>query len=69
MDYQNYFCFLWYFTFAFCGILLLLFAVKISLQIPQNHLVIVADGVSVQAGIVTDISFQFPDFFHPIIKQ
>ncbi len=33
------------------------------IQIPQNHLMIVAGGVSVQAGIVTDISFQFPDFF------
>ena len=51
MNYQNYFCFLWYFTLVFCGILLLLFAVKQLLQIPQDHLMIVADGVFVYHNI------------------
>jgi len=51
MDYQKYFCFLWYFTLVFCGILLLLFAVKQLLQILQNHLMIVADGVSIHYNI------------------
>ena len=34
-----------------------------ALQIPQNHLMIVAGGVTVQAGVVTDVFFLFPDFF------
>ena len=36
--------------------------VNLSIQIPQYHLVIVANGVLVHAGIITDIAFQFPDF-------
>ncbi len=47
MDYQNNFCFLWYFTFAFCGILLLLFAVKQLIHIPQDHLMIIPNGVPI----------------------
>ena len=32
-----------------------------SLQIHQNHLMIIADGVLIQACIKTDIAFQLPD--------